>query len=234
MASHSKTPREGSPSRRANRNRRRPTGAERRAAINRAQRRRRILTYVLPTMIVALIAGVAVLTTLGKGKSGTAVGDRPSAATDVSVDGPPLGGPLGVGQAVPGFSAPGLEGRVSWSDFAGKPTVLVVWAAWCPHCQAELPIINRIATDFPTVGIVSVATAIGQAPGPTPRGLALQDGLTFPVAIDDAWSTVGKALGANAFPTVYLVDHGRVRQVVQSEQTEQQLRALFQQLAGGA
>jgi peroxiredoxin len=177
---------------------------------------------------VAVIA-VAVITS-GPGEGTRAASTKGS----VTAAGPQLSAPLTQGSLVPDFSAPGLMGgRVSWSDYRGSPTVLAVWAPWCPHCQVELPVLGRVALDFPSVHVVSVVTAVGLHPGPTPEGFMSQHGLTFPVAVDDSSGAIARSLGIDGFPTVYYVDgSGRVTTVAVGEVTEQTMRAAFQTTLG--
>lgn len=140
--------------------------AEARAAARRKQQRRRTLGRALGglALAAALIVAVVVVT-------GPEGGAGPSRAGDVTVDGPARREPLAVGQAIPDFSAPGLAGgRVAWRDYEGAPTVLSVWAPWCPSCQKELPILDRVVRDFPGVSLVTIVTAIGNEPGHTPEG----------------------------------------------------------------
>jgi thiol-disulfide isomerase/thioredoxin len=141
-------------------------------------------------------------------------------------------GALQQGETVPEFSAPNLfGGRVSWSDYAGKPTVLVIWAPWCPHCQKELPLLGRIAPDYPGVQIVTVATAIGREPGPTPDQLMADSNLDSPTAVDDDNGTLMSGLGVEGFPTSYYVKaDGTVMQMTSGETPEDQLRSLFEQV----
>ena len=107
---------------------------------------------------------------------------------------------------MPAFSAPALHGgTLDWTSVRGQPTVLALWAPWCPHCQKELPILSEVVARHPGVQMVSVATAIGQAPGPTIDGYMSEHELTFPVGIDDTSNTLGRGLGVNSFPTVYFV-----------------------------
>jgi peroxiredoxin len=168
----------------------------------------------------------------------TAVGDRQgrAAAGDVQVDGPARIEPLRVGDEVPDFSAPGLDGRrVSWTDALGKPTALVVWASWCPHCQRTLPFFGRVAGEFPTVKLLTVTTAIGRSPGPSPAEFLQGHRLTFPVAVDDAKNTLAWALGVRAYPTTYWVGpDGRVKGVLIGEVGEADIRESFHALAAMA
>ena len=119
---------------------------EARAAIRRKRQQRRTLGLVLGglALAVALVVGFLAV----QGADG---GAGPASADAVSVSGPPRSEPLGRGRTlIPQFAAPGLAGgRVDWSDYAGKPAVLSVWAPWCPHCQVELPILDRVMKEFP-------------------------------------------------------------------------------------
>ena len=51
-----------------------------------------------------------------------------------------------VGMTVPAFSVSGEGGRTfdSPEGFAGRTTLLLFFATWCPDCQAELPVIDAV------------------------------------------------------------------------------------------
>jgi thioredoxin-like negative regulator of GroEL len=67
---------------------------------------------------------------------------------------------------------------------------------------------------------------VGAQPGPTPNGYLADHGLTFPVAIDDANGTLARALGVQAFPTLYFVDaNGKVVYANEGEVRASQLQA---------
>lgn len=63
-----------------------------------------------------------------------ALGIRLKNKTQLSLDAPkpaPLGGRVEVGQVVPDFVLPSLNGKATrLSDFAGKRVLLVCWASW--------------------------------------------------------------------------------------------------------
>jgi thiol-disulfide isomerase/thioredoxin len=200
------------------------------AEATRAARRRRLLMYGVPSGIVVIVAAIAI----GTSPFGRSEG-RPAAAGTVQA-GPGRATPLQSGEAVPDFSAPGLSGaRVSWSEVrAGAPAALVVWASWCPHCQRELPVVAKVAPEFPGVRVVTVATAIGAHPGPSPEAFVEGHGITFPAAVDDAGGAIAGALGVQSFPTVFWVGKdGRVRAVTEGERGEAAVRAAFQALTAG-
>lgn len=221
------------PINRQNKRERRRAAAEAREAARRRHTQRRTLAYVVGGVALIAFVAVAVFALMGDGGgNGTSVG--PSAAGEVTADGPARAGePLAVGEVVPGFSGPGIGGgTVAWSDFEGGPTVLSVWAPWCPHCQVELPILDRVMDDHPEIGFVTVVTAIGDSPGPDPAAFLEENDITAPTLIDDESGSVAGALGIRGFPTLYLVDaDGVVVYAGEGEIGEDELRALVADLA---
>jgi cytochrome c biogenesis protein CcmG/thiol:disulfide interchange protein DsbE len=53
--------------------------------------------------------------------------------------------PLRVGEPAPGFTLPGLDGKmVSLSDYRGHVVLVNVWATWCPPCVDEMPSMEKL------------------------------------------------------------------------------------------
>ena len=45
---------------------------------------------------------------------------------------------------------PTLEGMTSaLAEFKGKPTVVNLWATWCPPCRREMPVLQQAQTEHP-------------------------------------------------------------------------------------
>src|SRR5262249_27548535 len=143
--------------------------------------------------------------------------------------------PLPVGEAVPDFSATGLDGqRVVWTSAVGLPAVLVVWASWCPHCRRLIPLIGRIAQEFTGVRVLTVTSSVGRRPGPTPREFVRANRVEPPVALDDGQNTLAHAFGVYRFPTVFWVrPDGTVAVVTEGELDVETLRDYFRELAIG-
>ncbi|HEX9121881.1 MAG TPA: TlpA disulfide reductase family protein [Actinomycetota bacterium] len=183
--------------------------------------------------VLALAVLVLVQVAIRDGEDGsTQGGARTDAPVALNVEGPARSQLLAAGERVPAFTAPELfGGRVSWEDYAGSPTVLAVWAPWCPHCQAELPVVVGVMSEFPSVRLVSVVTAVDAQVGPTPTRYMRSQGLDFPVAVDDAAGTLARAFGIRAFPTMFFVgSDGTVRYVYEGEMAPSDLRSVLASL----
>jgi len=137
------------------------------------------------------------------------------------------------GDEVPTFSGPGLTGgTVDWAQFRGSPTVLAVWAPWCPHCQAELPVLGQVSARFPGVKVVTVESAVGARTGPSGEGFFAEHRLFFPTVVDDG-TKIMDALGVSGTPTIYFVgSDGRVVDSAVGELSRGDLTAKFRSLAG--
>jgi thiol-disulfide isomerase/thioredoxin len=56
---------------------------------------------------------------------------------------------------LPAISLAALDGRqVSLQQFAGKPTVVNLWATWCPPCRREMPVLAAAQAQHPEVHFV--------------------------------------------------------------------------------
>ena len=174
-----------------------PSKAERLATERRRAQRRNLAVGLTVAALAAVVAALVFI-----GGSGPSTASKPGEVSITLAQ----GHQLSPGESVPAFSAPALHGGTfDWTSVRGKPTVLAVWAPWCPHCQKELPILSEAVARHSGVQMVSVATSIDQAPGPSVDGYMSDHHLTFPVGIDDASNTLGRGLGVSGFPTVYYV-----------------------------
>lgn len=213
----------------ANEGSRGPTRAERIAQRRATERRRERLWKVgVPLAVVLVIVVLGGLVALTASGGGTA-----SSEADVTA-GPARTTLLATGDEVPAFAAPAVDGgRVDWTEFAGEPAVLTVWAPWCPHCQEELPVLSQVASEFPDVPVVTVATAIGQHPGPSPESFMADHSIDLPTALDSTEDAISGSLGVSGFPTLLFVDaDGVVHHTMTGEVAEEDLRAAMQALQG--
>jgi cytochrome c biogenesis protein CcmG/thiol:disulfide interchange protein DsbE len=122
----------------------RPPGAEPDAAEVARRRRMRLLLGAPVAIFLALAA--LFLARLNVGGDPSAIPSvlvgRPAPATTL----PPLEGLVRDGVAVPGLAP---------ADFAGRATLVNVFASWCGPCRIEHPLLMRLAED-PELSIVGI------------------------------------------------------------------------------
>ena len=60
-------------------------------------------------------------------------------------------------QKLPSLTLSSLQGAdVSLAQFEGKPTVVNIWATWCPPCVREMPVLHEAQAANPTVNFVFI------------------------------------------------------------------------------
>jgi thiol-disulfide isomerase/thioredoxin len=219
----------GRPKKATKRDRQR-AAAEARAALKRRQAQRRALGYGLGGTALVAIVVLAVFALMAGDDGGAGV--EPSAPGTVTAAAGERTEPLAPGEPVPEFSAPAIGGgTLAWSDYAGEPAVVAVWAPWCSFCQAELPVLDRVMAEYPDVAFVTVVTAIGQSPGPDAAAFLEDNEITAPTAIDDGAGTLAGAFGIRGFPTLYFVDSdGNVVRQTEGATEEDTLREIVSAL----
>lgn len=214
--------------------------------------RRSSTRYVFPVVIgVVVLAGIAVALVFLLGR-----GDREqAAATSVTSTSSPQRGSLGSeednpassganahvedltvsGTATANAPAPPLAGPdvvtnepLSLASVKGKPTLLVFWAHWCPHCQKMMPVFQQFADDHSDAfNVLTVATAIGAQPSQpqfsSPKRLMTTQDITLPT-MRDGDGAAATAYDVTGFPAMYLVDaNGVLVGSAQGEMSPQQL-----------
>ena len=202
--------------------------------------------WLLPGLValVVVLAAVAaiVLSSMGGGGGSS---DRPSDLPSASVPSgagpvisgtplPPLTSPTNdtaVGLTIPTVTAPG--GAIALD---GTAKILLFLAHWCPHCQAEVPLVQSWVDGGglpPSVELISVSTAIDpRRPNYPPDAWLEGEGWNAPVIVDETGS-VAEAYGLTAFPYWVFVDaNGQVAGRMTGELTTEQLDSIVAELGG--
>jgi thiol-disulfide isomerase/thioredoxin len=134
-----------------------------------------------------------------------------------------------VGQAVPVVSGVDYDGNEVTIDPASDgPTMVVLLAHWCPHCNAEIPVLNewRDSGEIPeNLNIVGVSTGVSSdAPNYPPDEWLTEMDWQWPVIADDeppddnSPSPAMGAYGGTSYPTMVLIDaDGLVRERLSGE-----------------
>lgn len=105
----------------------------------------------------------------------------------------------------------------------GTPVVVNIWASWCAPCRAEMPLLERAATQY---GRRVVMLGVDSRDAARPAADFLDDvGVTYP-NVFDATGEIRRALDLRGFPTTYFFDRdGRIVATVVGGITEARLAA---------
>ena len=109
------------------------------------------------------------------------------------------------------------------------PLMLVFLAHWCPHCQAELPVLTDLAEDgaFDGVRTVAVLTSTDpDRPNYPPSAWLDREGWPGDRLFDDPGNVAAAAYGVTSFPfTVYVDADGEVTRRHAGSQPPEQIVA---------
>jgi thiol-disulfide isomerase/thioredoxin len=182
------------------------------------------LAFIL-VVVVGLAGAVAIGTTAGGGGSttnNTSVtvpgGVQPAEFQKVSVTGDTLPKlPDGAVDPAAGKKAPALSGfdlrgrPMSITPGAdGKATLVVFLAHWCPHCNAELPVLKewrasgKVPANMRVIG-VTTGSQKGQPNWPPSKWLEVND-WPFDILADSEEQDAARAYGVGGYPFMAFVD----------------------------
>lgn len=175
-------------------------------------RRPRILAIAFGAVAVVTAIGVAVA--LAGGGSSSSDASAIEFGT-VGIDGTPLaafassGADPMIGAPAPVLTGQAVDGAPVTVGGAGEPTIVAFLAHWCPHCQAELPVLVEVseAGGFDGVRMVAVLTGTNPvAPNFPPAEWLEREGWTGDVVVDDEASSAAAAYGLAGYPFLVALD----------------------------
>lgn len=110
------------------------------------------------------------------------------------------------GTPAPGKSFNTPDGKAtSLKAFAGKPTLVNLWASWCAPCVKELPTLDRLAqADGGKLNVVAISQDDG--PHASVEAFLKVHGITNLASYQDPSMGLSGALGAEVLPTSVLYD----------------------------
>lgn len=134
------------------------------------------------------------------------------------------------GQKTPDVTFTDFDGnRHSLSDFDGRAVVLDFWAAWCPFCVAEMPLLQAAQDKYKDELIM-----VGVHRGDTERkdlGLkfARERGVTYLLASDNG--ALYNAAGGFGMPVAVFIDkNGVVQEIKSGPKTQEEIEKKIGQL----
>ena len=108
------------------------------------------------------------------------------------------------GPALPALELQALDGSPrDLAAYAGKPTIVNLWATWCPPCRAELPLLAQAQAAHPEFNVVLVDQ--GESRELVARFLASMPAAPGGVLLDPAMRT-GARFDQRAYPTTLFFD----------------------------
>jgi thiol-disulfide isomerase/thioredoxin len=124
----------------------------------------------------------------------------------------PVNATAAVGQRAPQFSIPTTAGAFDLNAQT-EPVFVEIFATWCPHCQHETAVINRLYQKFHgTIAFVSIPGSDTGMDGTSPASqadlLAFQSRfqIAYPIAVYDPDLTIAKQYLKGGYPTIAIVD----------------------------
>ncbi|MBC5811551.1 MAG: redoxin family protein [Candidatus Eremiobacteraeota bacterium] len=191
----------------------------------RAQRRRTILYAVLIGLAVGAIVAVGII-------SNRLV---PKTASDA-----PTFAKLSVEQQAPEFVVSTTAGPFDLNVARGKPTLLEIFATWCPHCQREAAVMNGLSATYKgkanVLGVSGSPYAIDSTSPESQADVMAFAGafkVEYPIAYDGELDVAKKYL-QGGFPTMVLIGaNGKVLSIGSGEIPAADLnKAIANALAG--
>ena len=136
-----------------------------------------------------------------------------------------------VGDPAPSFKVKSSAGDFD-SDGARKPIFLEVYATWCPHCQHEVPKVNKLYAEFKDrVSFVAVSGSDKASDESSPASQADVDkfvdhyGVKYPIAYDPDLDVANKYLEGSYPALVVIGKDGKVSSMQAGEVEYKDLRS---------
>ncbi|HEY0798666.1 MAG TPA: TlpA disulfide reductase family protein [Candidatus Baltobacteraceae bacterium] len=148
---------------------------------------------------------------------------------------PPAAAPepvaLTVGQQAPEFAVSTDAGPFDLAAVKGRPVFLEVFATWCPHCQRETVILNKLfGTYKDRVSFVAVSGSpvgmdhVSSSSQADVMNFVQQFSVQYPVAFDANMDVAHKYMQAG-YPTIIVIGKGgTIRTILSGEVSEKLLR----------
>ena len=108
-------------------------------------------------------------------------------------------------EPAPNFTLALLGGKsFQFSDHKGKPVLINFFASWCLPCREEMPVLEQIAREYQTKGVVFLGIAVDDTEEKM-NDFIKRYNVTFPVGLDKT-AEIQKSFGLYGIPTTYFID----------------------------
>jgi thiol-disulfide isomerase/thioredoxin len=133
---------------------------------------------------------------------------------------------------LPALTLSRLEGgHIGLPELRGKPTVINLWATWCPPCRREMPVLAQAQKTLP--GVRFVFADQGESAEEV-RTFLREQGLTLDDVLIDEGSKVSQHYNVRGFPTTLFIDaDGTLRDMHVGELSHGSLAQRLSRIAPG-
>ncbi len=140
-----------------------------------------------------------------------------------------------IGQRAPDLKAQSIHGeQIDLHALRGKVVLLDFWTTWCVPCKRELPVLEKLHTEFHDSGLELVSINVDEEQTAV-RDFVQSVGLAYPVVPLASSHELVTMLSVNAFPTVVLIDReGKIVSYEVGARGEPALRADLAKLGIGS
>lgn len=166
--------------------------------------------------IVGGVVGLALIILLAISIAGEEELDASIGFREVEVTGTPLpifnpeAGDPTVGLEAPTVSGEDWNGEEESIEADGRAKILIFLAHWCPHCQAEVPVVQNWIDDGNVpddVDLYSITVSTDRLrPNWPPQDWLEEEDWSVPVIMDDQIGTVATSFGMSGTPFYVVLD----------------------------
>jgi cytochrome c biogenesis protein CcmG/thiol:disulfide interchange protein DsbE len=154
---------------------------------------KRPLVPVVATVLTVAIVGLLIYGITAKGNDTTLDDAVKSGQTPVAP---------GATMARPNLLTPG---KTTLASLRGKVVVLNFWASWCPPCEAETPILEKVQKQLVKSGEGTVLGATYNDTTTDAKNFIKDHGLTYPT-VQDIGTDLARGFGTNKLPETFVID----------------------------
>ena len=138
------------------------------------------------------------------------------------------GGGIAVGKAAPEFTLPiyggAGNGLIDLHALRGHPVVINFYSESCPPCKLEVPVLQRVYSQFGAIGEFALVGINQGDPKDDIHLFGSEFRLTYPLLFDEG-NRINETYGVTAIPTTYFIDSdGIVRTVFRTQMTTQMIQ----------
>jgi cytochrome c biogenesis protein CcmG/thiol:disulfide interchange protein DsbE len=111
------------------------------------------------------------------------------------------------------------SGTDAIANHRGRPIVVNFFASWCPPCEEEAPLLNRVQKQLEAAGGTVIGVAVDDARSDT-QGFIDDHGVRFPV-LRDVDRALSKNFEVKGLPETFVIDEqGRITALQRQQITQ--------------